>query len=52
MFLICSYFPYWTSQTEYNKNRILFLSFLFFQAVHIGSHWEVLFYKKAVLQLC
>ena len=38
-------------QTEYNKNTISFLSFFFFQAAHIGSHWEV-FYKKAVLQLC
>ena len=57
MFLICSYFPYWTlqchkeCQTEYNKNTISFLSFFFFQAAHIGSHWEV-FYKKSVLQLC
>ena len=33
------------------KHTILFLSFFFFQAAHIGSHWEV-FYKKAVLQLC
>ena len=58
MFLICFYFPDWTlqchkeeCQTEYNKNTISFLSFFFFQAAHIGSHWEV-FYKKAVLQLC
>ena len=57
MFLICSYFPDSTlqcykkeCQTEYNKNTISFLSFFFFQAAHIDSHWEV-FYKKAVLQL-
>ena len=53
MFLTCSYFPEWTSQchkeecqTEYNKNTISFLSFFFFQAVQIGSQWEV-FYKKS-----
>ena len=53
MFLTCSYFPDWTSQchkeecqTEYNKNTISFLSFFFFQAVQIGSQWEV-FYKKS-----
>ena len=58
MFLICSYFPDWTlqchkeeCQCEYYKNTIWFISFFFFQTVHIGSHWEM-FYKKAVLQLC
>ena len=38
-------------QTEYYENTLSFLSFFFFQAVHIGSHWEV-FYKKPVPQLC
>ena len=33
------------------KHTISFLSFFFFQAAHIGSHWEV-FYKKSILQLC
>ena len=31
-----------------SKHTISFLSFFFFQAAHISSHWEV-FYKKAVL---
>ena len=51
MFLIC-YLPDWTfqchkeeCQTEYNKNTL----FHFFQAAHIGSHWEV-FCKKSILQ--
>ena len=58
MFLICSYFPDWTlqchkeCQTGYNKSTLFhFFHFFFFQAAHIGRHWEV-FYKKVVLQLC
>ena len=34
-----------------SPTSISFLSFFFFQAAHIGSHWEM-FYKKSVLQLC